>query len=87
VTIMQMDAGLDTGAMLYEVRTPITSLTTGGDLHDRLAIQGANALVNVLDQLDNGSLEATPQPEEGVTYAAKLSKAEAELDFSQPAEQ
>ena len=87
VTIMQMDAGLDTGAMLYEVRTPITSRTTGGDLHDRLAIQGANALVNVLDNLDNGSLEATPQPEEGVTYAAKLSKAEAELDFSQPAEQ
>ena len=87
VTIMQMDAGLDTGAMLYEVRTPITSRTTGGDLHDRLAIQGANALVNVLDQLDSGSLEATPQPEEGVTYAAKLSKAEAELDFSQPAEQ
>ena len=87
VTIMQMDAGLDTGAMLYEVRTPITSRTTGGDLHDQLAIQGANALIHVLDNLDNGSLEATPQPEEGVTYAAKLSKAEAELDFSQPAEQ
>ncbi len=87
VTIMQMDAGLDTGAMLYEVRTPITSRTTGGDLHDRLAIQGANALVNVLDQLDSDSLEATPQPEEGVTYAAKLSKAEAELDFTQSAEQ
>ena len=87
VTIMQMDAGLDTGAMLYEVRTPITSRTTGGDLHDRLAIQGANALIHVLDNLDNGSLEATPQPEEGVTYAAKLSKAEAELDFTQPAEQ
>lgn len=87
VTIMQMDAGLDTGAMLYEVRTPITPRTTGGDLHDRLAIQGANALVSVLDNLDNGSLEATPQPEEGVTYAAKLSKAEAELDFTQPAEQ
>ncbi len=87
VTIMQMDAGLDTGSMLYEVRPPITSRTTGGDLHDRLAIQGANALIHVLDNLDNGSLEATPQPEEGVTYAAKLSKAEAELDFSQPAEQ
>ena len=87
VTIMQMDAGLDTGAMLYEVRTPITSRTTGGDLHDRLAIQGANALIHVLDNLDNGSLEATPQPEEGVTYAAKLSKAEAELDFTQSAEQ
>lgn len=87
VTIMQMDAGLDTGAMLYEVRTPITSRTTGGDLHDRLAIQGANALINVLDQLDSDSLTAAPQPEEGVTYAAKLSKAEAELDFTQPADQ
>lgn len=87
VTIMQMDAGLDTGAMLHEVRTPITPRTTGGDLHDRLAIQGGNALIHVLDNLDNGSLQATAQPDEGVTYAAKLSKAEAELDFSQPAEQ
>lgn len=85
VTIMQMDAGLDTGAMLSEVRTPITQRTTGGDLHDRLAIQGANALINVLDTLAAGSVDATPQPEEGVTYAAKLSKAEAELDFEQPA--
>ncbi|BCB06723.1 methionyl-tRNA formyltransferase [Vreelandella venusta] len=87
VTIMQMDAGLDTGEMLYEVHTPITSRTTGGDLHDRLAIQGANALINVLDALDSNGLEPTPQPDEGVTYAAKLSKAEAELDFHQPAEQ
>lgn len=85
VTIMQMDAGLDTGAMLTKVRTPITPRTTGGDLHDRLALQGANALVNVLDDLAAGRVEATPQPEQGVTYAAKLSKAEAELDFAQPA--
>lgn len=85
VTIMQMDVGLDTGAMLSEVRTPITPRTTGGDLHDRLAIQGANALVNVLDAFAAGPVDATPQPEEGVTYAAKLSKAEAELDFEQPA--
>lgn len=85
VTIMQMDAGLDTGAMLTEVRTPITERTTGGDLHDRLAIQGANALINTLDDLATGTARATPQPEEGVTYAAKLSKAEAELDFNQPA--
>ncbi|CAO1659608.1 methionyl-tRNA formyltransferase [Halomonas sp. NYA30] len=87
VTIMQMDVGLDTGAMLSEVRTPITPRTTGGDLHDRLAIQGANALINTLDDLATGSAHATPQPEEGVTYAAKLSKAEAELDFGQPAHQ
>ncbi|MEA2120327.1 methionyl-tRNA formyltransferase [Halovibrio sp. HP20-50] len=87
VTIMQMDAGLDTGAMLTEVRTPITAYTTGGDLHDRLAIQGANALTNTLDALATGTAHATPQPEQGVTYAAKLSKAEAELDFGQPAQQ
>ena len=87
VTIMQMDAGLDTGAMLTEVRTPITGRTTGGDLHDRLAIQGANALINTLDALATDTAQATPQPEEGVTYAAKLSKAEAELDFAQPAQQ
>ncbi|MGP9497567.1 methionyl-tRNA formyltransferase [Halomonas sp. AOP43-D1-4] len=86
VTIMQMDAGLDTGAMLHEVRTPITEQTTGGDLHDRLALQGATALTSVLDKLANGNASATPQPEEGVTYATKLSKAEAELDFTQPAE-
>ncbi|MGY2461041.1 methionyl-tRNA formyltransferase [Vreelandella sulfidaeris] len=87
VTIMQMDAGLDTGAMLSEVRTPITPRTTGGDLHDRLAIQGANALINTLDALATDSVHATPQPDAGVTYAAKLSKAEAELDFHQPAQQ
>ncbi|RBI68622.1 methionyl-tRNA formyltransferase [Vreelandella sulfidaeris] len=87
VTIMQMDAGLDTGAMLSEVRTPITPRTTGGDLHDRLAIQGANALINTLDALATDSVHATPQPDAGVTYAAKLSKAEAELDFHQTAQQ
>lgn len=87
VTIMQMDAGLDTGDMLHEVRTPITAQTTGGELHDRLAIQGANALIETLDELATGAVSATPQPDEGVTYAAKLTKAEAELDFSQPAEQ
>ncbi|MGO3275479.1 methionyl-tRNA formyltransferase [Halomonas sp.] len=86
VTIMQMDAGLDTGAMLSEVRTSITSHTTGGDLHDRLATQGANALIHVLDALTTDSVHATPQPADGVTYAAKLSKAEAELDFTQPAQ-
>ncbi|QOR40134.1 methionyl-tRNA formyltransferase [Billgrantia diversa] len=85
VTIMQMDAGLDTGAMLLTRRTPITATTTGGELHDTLAILGGEALVEVLDALADEGLAATPQPEAGVTYAAKLSKAEAELDFSRPA--
>ena len=87
VTIMQMDAGLDTGAMLLERRTPITATTTGGELHDTLAEQGGEAIVAALDALAGEGLSATPQPEAGVTYAAKLTKAEAALDFTQPAAQ
>ncbi|MDI5935325.1 methionyl-tRNA formyltransferase [Halomonas kalidii] len=85
VTIMQMDAGLDTGDMLLVRRTPITATTTGGELHDTLAALGGEAIVETLDALADGGLTATPQPEAGVTYAAKLSKAEAELDFRRPA--
>lgn len=87
VTIMQMDAGLDTGAMLLTRRTPITQTTTGGELHDTLAALGGEAIVEALDALATEGLAATPQPEAGVTYAAKLSKAEAELDFTRPAEE
>ncbi|PMR74370.1 methionyl-tRNA formyltransferase [Billgrantia endophytica] len=86
VTIMRMDAGLDTGDMLLVRRTPISATTTGGELHDTLAALGGDAMVEALDALSEDRLTATPQPEEGVTYAAKLSKAEAELDFHQPAE-
>ncbi|WP_447553980.1 methionyl-tRNA formyltransferase [Vreelandella sp. EE22] len=86
VTIMQMDAGLDTGDMLHEVQTPITAHTTGGELHDQLAQKGAQALLDVLDRFTRNRIDATPQPAQGVTYAAKLSKAEAELDFQQGAE-
>ncbi|WP_152477980.1 methionyl-tRNA formyltransferase [Halomonas sp. THAF12] len=86
VTIMQMDEGLDTGAMLRIARTPITAATTGGTLHDALAAQGGRAMVETLDALAGDGLAATPQPEDGVTYAAKLSKAEAELDFREDAE-
>ncbi|UBU48231.1 methionyl-tRNA formyltransferase [Cobetia amphilecti] len=85
VTIMQMDAGLDTGDMLLIRRTPITASTTGGELHDALAAQGGEAIVTALDAIAAGDLPATRQPEDGVTYAAKLSKAEAELDFTRPA--
>ncbi|WFM71786.1 methionyl-tRNA formyltransferase [Halomonas sp. CKK8] len=85
VTIMQMDAGLDTGDMLLVRRTPITATTTGGELHDTLAALGGQALVEALDALAGPGLDATPQPEAGVTYAAKLSKPEAELDFRRPA--
>ena len=85
VTIMQMDEGLDTGAMLLVRHTPITAATTGGELHDTLAALGGESIVEALDALAGEGLDATPQPEAGVTYAAKLSKAEAELDFHEPA--
>ncbi|WP_106475881.1 methionyl-tRNA formyltransferase [Phytohalomonas tamaricis] len=85
VTIMQMDEGLDTGAMLLVRETPITAETTGGTLHDDLAAIGGEALIEALDRLSADDLPSTPQPEQGVTYAAKLSKAEGELDFTRPA--
>ncbi|WP_457808617.1 methionyl-tRNA formyltransferase [Kushneria sp. EE4] len=85
VTLMAMDEGLDTGDMLLTVHTPIDDTTTAATLHDRLAGIGATALIEALDRLSDDQLPATPQPEDGVTYAAKLSKAEARLDFSQSA--
>lgn len=85
VTIMQMDAGLDTGAMLIKTTTAIDEHTTGGALHDRLAADGAAALLDTLEQLATGTAQPEAQPDEGVTYAHKLSKADAQLDFSQPA--
>lgn len=85
VAIMQMDAGLDTGDVLSEARAPITATTTGGELHDTLAALGADTLTATLDAIAEGRAHATPQPANGATYAAKLSKAEAELDFTRPA--
>ena len=87
VTIMQMDAGLDTGAMLLSQSVPITEETTASDLHDTLAARGADLIVDALDGLNAGNLDATPQPEAGTTYAAKLSRDEGTLDWSQPAAQ
>ncbi|ARS53153.1 methionyl-tRNA formyltransferase [Kushneria konosiri] len=85
VTIMAMDEGLDTGDMLLTARLPIEDTTTAAGLHDQLAEIGTRALVEALDRMSDQQLTATPQPDEGVTYAAKLSKAEARLDFSQSA--
>ena len=85
VTIMQMDAGLDTGDMLLTERLPITATTTAGQLHDALSEMGAGMIVKALDGLAAGALMATPQPEDGATYAAKLDKAEGRLNFSKPA--
>ncbi len=85
VCIMQMDAGLDTGPVLLREELPITSADTGGTLHDKLAALGARLLVAALDGLASGSLRPTPQPTEGVTYAAKIEKHETRLDWSQSA--
>ena len=80
VTIMRLDAGLDTGPMLLERRRPIHSHDTAGDLHDALSELGAAALAEALDGISGGTLAARPQPAAGVTYAPKIEKSEARLD-------
>ncbi|MGB4344951.1 MAG: methionyl-tRNA formyltransferase [Burkholderiaceae bacterium] len=85
VTIMQMDQGLDTGAMLLAEKESIRADDTTGSLHDRLAAMGARLIVDALKRLQQGTLTAVPQPAAGVTYAAKISKEEAALDFRLPA--
>jgi methionyl-tRNA formyltransferase len=87
ITLMQMDAGLDTGAMLATRRVAITDTDTGGSLHDKLAAAAASLLTDNLDAWLTGSLVATPQPEHGATYAAKLTKADQQLDWHQPADE
>lgn len=82
VAIMQMEAGLDTGPVLAEARTPIGDEDTTADLHDRLSGMGADLIVDVLDRLP---LPAVPQAAEGVTYAAKIDKAEARIHWTRPA--
>ena len=85
ITIMQMDAGLDTGDMLLVAREPISPSDTTGELHDRLATLGGRLIVEALHRLNANELTPTPQPAEGVTYAAKITKDEATLDWQQPA--
>jgi len=84
ITIMQMDAGLDTGAMLLERRLAIGADESTGQLHDRLAALGGAAIVEAIARLDQ--LAPVPQPADGVTYAAKIAKAEAAIDFAAPAD-
>ncbi len=85
ISIMQMDRGLDTGAVLLAERLAIGARETAGELHDRLAELGAAAILKALDGVAAGSLRPQPQPADGVTYAAKISPAEARLDWRQPA--
>lgn len=86
ITIMQMDAGLDTGDMLLTGRLPILPQDTTGTLHDRLAALGGRLMVQALALASSGGLQAVPQPQEGITYASKVDKAEAVIDWSQSAQ-
>ncbi len=87
VTIMQMAAGLDTGDMLLKVPCPIIAQDTGQTIHDRLASDGANALLKVLDLVQADKLTPEVQDEIFTTYAHKLNKAEAEIDWTQSAKE
>ena len=86
VTIMQMDAGLDTGDMLLREAVPISASDTFGTLHDRLAAVGARLLLRALEQAAKGQLKPEPQPTHGASYANKIDRHEAEIDWSAPAE-
>jgi len=86
VTIMQMDAGLDTGDMLLCQCVTIGDSDTTGTLHDTLATLGGALMVQALEQLQQGALQRTPQPAEGVTYAAKVDKHEAVIDWASNAQ-
>jgi methionyl-tRNA formyltransferase len=84
VTVMQMEAGLDTGPIALMEKVPIGPDTTAGDLHDRLAALGARLMGCALDELERGALPRQPQPEAGVTYAAKIDRAETRIDWRAP---
>lgn len=85
ITIMEMEEGLDTGPMLLIERIAIGEQDTTGMVHDKLAALGGKMIVEALRKMQHGQLEAVPQPEAGVNYAAKISKEEAALDFTQSA--
>lgn len=85
ISIMQMDAGLDTGPVLMQQPVPIARDDDAGTLHDKLAALGAGAIIAVLGEIEAGRARAVPQPLAGVTYARKVEKHETRLDWSRPA--
>jgi methionyl-tRNA formyltransferase len=85
VMVMKMDVGLDTGDVAMAERLAISDRMTAGDLHDALAPLGADLMVRAMGALERGKLQLTKQSEEGVTYAAKIDKAEARIDWTRPA--
>lgn len=87
VAVMKMEAGLDTGPVAMVERVAIGQEETSGELHDRLSRLGADLMARALAALSRGALSFTPQPEEGITYASKITNEEACIDFSMPAQQ
>ena len=87
VMVMKIAEGLDTGPVALEDRVPIGPDVTAGDLHDELARRGAKLMVVALAALERGSLQLTPQPDAGVTYAAKIDKNETRVDWTKPSRQ
>jgi methionyl-tRNA formyltransferase len=85
VTIMRMAEGLDSGPVCLQDRGPILPSTTAGQLHDSLMHMGASLMVKALEKLKRDTLDCAPQPEDGITYARKIDKAESEIDFSRAA--
>jgi methionyl-tRNA formyltransferase len=83
-TVMKMDEGLDTGAMAMIERVPIDADMTASELHDLLAERGADLMARALASLERGTLQFTAQPQAGVTYAAKIDKAETRIDWAKP---
>ncbi len=83
--VMKMEKGLDTGPMALTREVEITQEMTAGELHDKLMLVGARAMVEAMEKLEADDLPLTPQPEEGVLYAAKIDKGETRIDFSRPA--
>ena len=83
--VMRMDEGLDTGAVALSEIIPIPLDMTAGDLHDEMMVRGADLMARAIEALSRDALEFTPQTEDGVTYAKKIDKAEARIDFTRPA--
>ncbi len=84
VTVMQMDEGLDTGAIAMTERVPISADMTAGELHDILALRGADLMLRAIQSLERGALQCAAQSAAGVTYAAKIEKAETRIDWAKP---
>jgi methionyl-tRNA formyltransferase len=84
VAVMKMDEGLDTGAVAMTVRVPIGADMTAGELHDALAQCGADLMARALAALEQDALQCVPQPAAGVSYAAKIDKAETRIDWGKP---